>query len=322
MTKNANDSSMPGDRQLIVADTDAGLRLDVFLAREIPDLTRSGIKKMIQRGDVQVNSELPTVHYFLKSGDRIACAVSSDRRLPTSTLPLEPLPAISIIAETNDYIILDKPVGLLVHPISGRRATTLIDWLVAHDPAIAKVGEDPGRPGIVHRLDKDVSGLMVIARTQDMFDHLKTQFKTRQIAKHYTALVHGVVIDDSDDIRLPIGRSKSHRGLYAARPAGQEQADDRHAWTHITVQERFTKYTLLDVEILTGRTHQIRVHLKSYGHPIVGDPLYGLKDDRSGAPRLFLHASSLEFTDLTGEHVSFASPLPGNLERFLVSIDK
>lgn len=182
--------------------------------------------------------------------------------------------AIKIIYENDGFLVLDKPAGLEVYSEIKKEEPTLVDWLLEKYPAIAKVGPDPARPGIVHRLDKAASGLMVVAKTRFAFDHLAKQFLERQVKKEYTVLVHGSVSKDEGTIEFPLARAKS--GRFAALPMGSE---GRVAITEYEVIERFRNFTLLKVRIKTGRTHQIRVHLHALGHSVVGDKLYKQKKD-------------------------------------------
>jgi len=220
-----------------------------------------------------------------------------------------------IIAKTDDYLVIEKPSGLLSHPSSpDKPEPSLLDFLAKHAPETKEVG-DPIRPGLIHRLDKDVSGLLVVARTQRMYDHLKHQFQEHTIEKHYTALVHGNIHKDTGEIKFRIARSTGGKRM-AARP---EDEEGREALTEFTVLERLVGSTLLDVQIHTGRTHQIRAHFHGYGNPIIGDPLYKQKSTKlKRAPsRIFLHSSKLGFTDLENVHQDFLSPLPQELVDFL-----
>ncbi|MEA3463620.1 MAG: RNA pseudouridine synthase [Patescibacteria group bacterium] len=232
-----------------------------------------------------------------------------------------------IIYENSNFLVINKPAGLLVHGADHIKEPTLVDQLLKQYPKLAKIGEDPCRPGIMHRLDKQVSGLMVIAKTQNAFDHLKKQFQTRTITKIYTALVYGKIEKDEDEINFPIQRSsKGHK--MAALPfttKGKFTQEGRQAITEFQILQKFINYTLLKVKIKTGRTHQIRVHMSAYGHPIAGDDLYSTKKTREKnrkikLNKIFLAATELSFTDLGGERKQFIIELPEELNKFLKQI--
>lgn len=224
-----------------------------------------------------------------------------------------------VIAETKDYLVIEKPAGLLAHPAPNTDEPTLLDFLAKKYPETKKIG-DPNRAGLVHRLDRDVSGVMVIPRTPEMYEHLKKQFQERTIEKHYTALVHGNIKKEDGVINFPIGRSKRHGRMAARAEQGTEMQDgDREAETHFWVLDRRVGSTLLDIQIKTGRTHQIRTHLFAYGFPIIGDTIYHPKTTKlkRSPGRIFLHASRLAFTNLAGERVEYVSELPEILRAFL-----
>jgi 23S rRNA pseudouridine1911/1915/1917 synthase len=286
----------------IVDASHADTRLDVFLTEVQAGKTRSSIQKAIQRGLVRINDSETTVHHFLKEGDNIVWdeAFSPKKAVPaTSDMPMP-----TIIEETADWLVIDKPAGLLTHPSNSSREPTLVEWFLAHSPEAKQVGEEPSRPGVVHRLDRDVSGLLVLAKTQAAFEALKRDFAQRNVEKRYLTLVHGEIPKEEDDIKLKIARSTS-KARMAARPKEEE---GKAAWTHYKVRERFVGATLLDVEILSGRTHQIRAHLHGIGHPVIGDPLYKRRQtDRNVKPnQILLQSIHLAFTDpTTGERKSF-----------------
>jgi 23S rRNA pseudouridine1911/1915/1917 synthase len=224
---------------------------------------------------------------------------------------------IKIIFEDDDFLIIDKPAGLEVATEIKKAGPTLVDWLLEKYPGIAKVGENPARPGIVHRLDKAASGLMVVAKTNAALEHLAKQFEERKIKKEYTVLAHGKVTKDEGTIEFPIARAKS--GRFAALPLGS--AGGRAAVTDYEVIKRFRNFTLLKIRIKTGRTHQIRVHLHALGHSVVGDKLYKQKKIKKILlDRLFLHASNLGFYDLENKWKEFSSDLPVELVNFLQSV--
>jgi len=224
---------------------------------------------------------------------------------------------IKIIYEDKNILVVDKPAGLEVASEREKSEPTLVDWLVKKYPSIAKVGPDPARPGIVHRLDKNASGMLLVAKTEAAFELLSKQFKERTVKKEYTVLVHGVVTQDEGTIEFPIARANS--GRFAALPLGSESG--RLAITEYEIVERFKNFTLLKVKIKTGRTHQIRVHLFALGYPVVGDKLYRSKKIKEPIlPRLFLHASKIIFTDLEGKRQELESNLPEDLKIFLSAI--
>jgi 23S rRNA pseudouridine1911/1915/1917 synthase len=219
---------------------------------------------------------------------------------------------IKVIYEDGDVLAIDKPAGLLVHG-----PDSLVDWLKEKYPEIKKVGDDPERPGIVHRLDKDTSGVLLAAKNQKTFEYLKSQFRDRKIKKKYLALVHGNVKNDSGVIDLPIAKSKSDFRKRAA--VGKTIGKEREAVTEYLVKKRFKDFTLVEAYPQTGRTHQIRVHFKAIGHPIAGDRLYGPQKriNSLGLKRHFLHAAFLDFVLQNGSRVRFEADLPDDLQKAL-----
>ena len=227
-----------------------------------------------------------------------------------------------IIYEDHDLLVLNKPAGLTVHKTSPTdKQTTLVDWLTEKYPQIKEVGDDPAvRPGIVHRLDKHTSGLMVVAKTQAAFSYLKEQFQTKKMKKQYLALVFGQLKNQSGLIDKPLGKLGTKQ---TTQIKGKTELDVKEAQTEYQVIEEFNGFSLLEVKPLTGRTHQIRVHLNSIGHPIVGDSLYGGKHHPRPAgllERMFLHAQKLEFTTLAGEPLTLEADPPSELTNFLNSL--
>lgn len=311
-------------KKLIVTSLHAGKRLDVFLT-EMLGKTRSSIKNLIQAGAILLNGETTAVHHFLKEGEKVTCkeasvlpSVTPTHRTGGTTEGLFP----DVIAETDDWMVLDKPAGLLVHPDAKHKTNTLVDWLIEHDPKIARIGEHPERPGIVHRLDREVSGLMVIAKTPRAYDDLQRQFRERIIGKRYLAFTHGRVRQEEGDIKFRIARSTT-KARMVARPV-QEHVG-RAAWTHYRVDERRRHATLLELEILSGRTHQIRAHLQAIGHPIIGDALYATSKTsvRIHAPRLMLQSVFLAFHDpASGVRRSFSLQPDPSFAQMLASLPK
>ena len=295
-----------------VTEDQVDMRLDHFLTQET-DKTRSSLQNAIKKGLVTVSGQKPTVHRFLRLGDEIIFTpevkpTALERAEEKVKNPELRLPTLaSILIDTHpDYYVINKPAGLMVHPDNRGEGDTLVDVILTAEPEIVKVGEDPSRPGIVHGLDKDVSGLMLIARTQKGFDALKDEFAQRNVKKTYIVLVHGALPHDEDDIKFRIARSTS-KARMAALP--QNDSEGKAAWTHYRVLERFRVATLAEVEILSGRTHQIRAHMHALGCPVIGDGLYTIKKtefDRTKSPKLLLQSVGIQFTDPeTGERKSY-----------------
>lgn len=236
----------------------------------------------------------------------------------------DPSIKLDIVYEDEDLAVIDKPAGLLVHPVPRTEEKTLTDFLSERYPEIKKVGDEPElRPGLVHRLDKDTSGLMVIARNQKTFEFLKNQFQERKVEKRYLALVYGQIAKEEGQIILPIGRSRK----FGRQAAGLKGKNVRPALTEFKVVGRFSAkggdFTLLEVRPKTGRTHQIRAHLASIGHPIVGDRLYAKKKSEPlGLFRQFLHAYFLKFTAPDGKILEFRSELPESLKDYLAALER
>lgn len=290
---------------LVVPPDSIGKRLDQFISQVRPDVSRSAVQKAIKRGDILVNSKNVTPHYQLNVKDQIALVKPLHS---TKALIPSQHQTFIVINEDENFLVIDKPAGLLVHPNGENHDTTLANQLIAYYPPLATVGDDPIRPGIVHRLDREVSGVMVVAKTQTAFNHLKQQFQSRNITKEYRAVVYGVPTKTSGEITFSITRSKHQPSRMAARPddSGKEAA------TLYEVLKSERNRSLLRVMTKTGRTHQVRVHLFALGHPVVGDQLYHpKKKDRHTPDRILLHASRLCFRDLTDVERFFESPLPG-----------
>jgi 23S rRNA pseudouridine1911/1915/1917 synthase len=307
------------------------IRLDKYLVGQYPNISRSQIQKAIKNGDVLVDGNETTVHHFLKSGEKIEIKKDfgniETRQCLVSTTANNKI-KLNIITETDDYIIINKPAGMLVHPTDKGETDTLANGLLAYCPEIENAGDTQptNRRGIVHRLDREVSGLLVVAKTQDMFERLKKQFQNRTVKKEYIALVHGQMENNSGTIDFPIGINKD-TGKMAARPKSVETQNlaslqSKTAITTYEVLKQFQQYSLLKVQIKTGRTHQIRVHLNALKHPIVGDKTYRPKNlhSRIKLDRIFLHAQTLGFNDIKGEWCEFNSELPKQLNSFLKTL--
>ena len=292
----------------LVVEPGAGerIRLDVFLADKIEGLSRAQVRKVIDAGGVRVGSFTRKAGYKLRPGDRVH--VEYEIPAPEGALVPQNIP-VKIVYMDADVIVIDKPPHLVVHPGPGHPSGTLVNALIYHFPEVALVGNEQ-RPGIVHRLDQDTSGVMVVARSPRAFASLQDQFKSRVVWKTYLALAWGRMSDTEGKLSWPLGRHPKEGSKISIRARSPKKAE-----TFFQVQRPFKDTTLLEVKPVTGRTHQIRVHLAAAGHPVVGDPVYGKKREPREFPRIFLHAHTLSFLHpATGERLTFASPLPPDLE--------
>lgn len=283
-------------------------RLDVALAAEL-GISRASAQKAIKDGRVSIDGK--TVNAHLKVGPEVTIKLAAEKKVSTVELKKVPL---NILFEDDDVIVVNKPASLLVHAAPGKHEYTLEDALLAYYPAIKKAGLAEKRNGIVHRLDKEASGVLVVAKNDKAFHFLKNVFSERLSEKTYTVLVNGNVEDQSGTINFPIARSRS-RARMAARPESQE---GKEAVTHFDVVKRYSSTTLLKVRIETGRTHQIRAHFFALGHPVVGDQLYVRRDIKTSMlSRLFLHSTELTLPLPNGESMTFNAPLPDELASYL-----
>lgn len=288
-------------------------RLDKFLTEQFAQLSRSYWQKEIKKRNILVNQQTVTPHHFLKNGDTIDIDVAPEKITTPKIWPLK------IVAESDNFLIINKPAGLTVHRTHNHSTEyTLADMLLARWPILKSVGENQLRPGIVHRLDKEVSGVMIIAKNNTTFWHLKKQFKDRQIKKIYLGLVYGQMPDLSGKIDFKITRS-SRSGKMVARPSNQI---GKEALTEYEVIKSNQHYSYLKITPHTGRTHQIRLHLAALGHPLVGEYLHIPKKLKrfKNIDRIFLHAYSLGFYDLTNNWQEYKVPLPTNLKKILNSL--
>ncbi len=293
---------------LIVEAQGAGIRLDRFIADQIPDLTRSYVRQLIDTDNVLVNDQNVRPSVAVRSGDIITIQLPEVQ--PTALTP-EDIP-LTVVYEDNDVAVIDKPAGMVVHPAPGHSSGTLVHALLARYPDISIGGDQ--RPGIVHRLDRDTSGLIVIARHDRAQQHIQAQQQARTMLKGYLALVAGRMKAQEGIIDAPIDRHPHDRLRMAVVVGG------RTARTHWHVLEELGSYTLLDVRLETGRTHQIRVHFASQHHQVVGDSVYGLKRPRTtfGLKRQFLHAYKLGFRlPSNDEWLELRSELPADLQQAL-----
>ncbi|MBN1991709.1 MAG: RluA family pseudouridine synthase [Anaerolineae bacterium] len=311
---------MPPEQAIQIQVDRPAARLDRFLAEAMPHLSRSQIQKLIRQGQVCLST----------SPNRESCQITRPgagvQPGQVITLHLPPAPEkdlqpelmpLDIVFEDDDLVVLNKPAGLVVHPAHGHAAGTLVNALLARYPDLAGLREaDAGvRPGLVHRLDRDTSGLMIVARTPQALQHLRRQFKTRAVEKTYLALVFGRPEAPAGVIDVPLGRDPRHRQKFAPRPGGKP------ARTHYRLREDFGRYSLLEVGLETGRTHQIRVHLAWLKCPVVGDPVYGRQKNALGLKRQFLHAWRLRFEHpRRGTMLQLEAPLPGDLQAALAGL--
>jgi 23S rRNA pseudouridine1911/1915/1917 synthase len=270
-------------RIVVVDTTSEGARVDRFLADHIPDFSRGRIQKLIEDANVTIDGAIVRASERLRVGQRVTVQLPP----PESTGVVATDIALDVVIERPDLLVLNKPAGMVVHPAPGHPADTMANALMARHPNLA-VG-NARRPGIVHRLDKDTSGLMVVALTDHMYLWLVDQMARRQVHKEYLALVHGDVGHEVGSIEAPIGRDRHDRQKMGVVPEGRE------ATTGFRVVERYAGFTLLRLKLETGRTHQIRVHLAAIGHPVAGDIVYGARKAQLGLARQFLHASYLGF---------------------------
>ena len=296
---------------------DAGKRLDHYLLEQMSGHSRARLQSWIKEGLVLVDGACAKASHLLHAGERIEVAPAE---LPPLHAAPEDLP-IEILYEDPAVIAINKPAGLTVHAGAGALSGTLVNRLVHHFQSLSQVGGDV-RPGIVHRLDKDTSGVLLVARTDAAHRNLAAQFAARTVEKLYLALVEGVVRADSGRITKPIARDPVHRTRMTAR-VSSKTGPGRAALTEYRVLERFEGFTFLEIRLGTGRTHQIRVHMADLGHPVAGDRLYGKRPRAATAERMFLHAWRIGFLSpaslgsANGERVTVQAPLPGELEQWL-----
>jgi len=293
------------------AEQYAGKRLDQALHEQLPEFSRARLQDWIKRGRVLVNGAPARSSRVLRASDRIDVE-------PAELPPLRAVPEaipLRVLFEDPDLVAIDKPAGMVVHAGAGIHTGTLVNALLHRFDALSALGGEL-RPGIVHRLDRYTSGALLVAKNDAAHRALAAQFAGRQVEKTYLALVHGSLAQDRGRIESPIARDPHHRVRMTARlPRG------RAAWTEYRVLRRFARFTFLEVRIGTGRTHQIRVHLSSIGHPVAGDRLYGAPAHAAGQPpheRFFLHAHRIRFQHpFTGQPMEIESPLPEDLRIWL-----
>ncbi len=305
----------------IVSENEAGTRLDAWLthqaiACQATALSRARIQALIHEGRVTVNGRILKDHYKIRSGDSITLAIPP----PIATALIPQAIPLDILYEDADLLVLNKPAGLVVHPAAGHASGTLVNALLHHCDSLTSIGGEQ-RPGIVHRLDRDTSGVMVVAKSDRALAGLVNQFKQRTIHKHYIAIVWGQPIPARGTIETLIGRHRVDRKKMAV-----QSKTGRAAITHYEISERFKDFSLVRIRLETGRTHQIRVHMAHRGHPIVGDAQYGSRSIRllpAPVGRQMLHAETLAFTHpVTGNPLTFAAPWPDDFNALVAALRK
>jgi 23S rRNA pseudouridine1911/1915/1917 synthase len=302
--------------EITVDASEAGVRLDIYLARKT-GITRSQIQKVIIGGDVLVSGEKVSRHYKIRGGDLIVLKIPEKGK---EALIPERL-SVEILYCDRYVVVVDKPAGMVVYPSAGHRHGTLMNALAYRCERLASTG-GPLRPGVVHRLDKDTSGVMIVALDDTAYHNLVEQFRGRLIKKRYIALIYGELREPAGEIASPIGRSASDRKKMSARVR-----KGKEALTKWKVLRRFGEATMIEVSLGTGRTHQIRVHFSSVGHPVIGDRLYGKKTEigmcRIPVPRQMLHSETLGFTHpATGEYMEFRCPSPEDMEKVIRALSE
>ncbi len=298
--------------ELTVEAGEAGSRLDRFISGRLPEYTRSRIQKLTEDGFVLADGKPAKASHKVRAGETVSLTVPELR--DPDILP-KPIP-LDIIYEDGDMLVVNKPQGMVVHPAAGNYTGTLVNALLAYcgDSLSGINGER--RPGILHRIDKDTSGLLLVAKNDMAHQGLAAQIKAHSLTRAYLALVHGGFRTDSGTVDLPIGRHPADRKKMAVT-----YHNAREAVTHYRVLERFGRYTLLECVLETGRTHQIRVHMAKLGHPIAGDPVYGVKKEPFSTNGQLLHAYKVGFVHpRTGAYLEFTSPLPDYYEKILKNL--
>jgi 23S rRNA pseudouridine1911/1915/1917 synthase len=310
---------MPEVREFVVPVEESGTRLDIFLTRRLREWSRSQVQRQIRSGQVSIDTRaVYKASEPVERGDRISVRAS---RHELRAAP-EPLP-LDIVYEDEDLVVVNKPAGMAVHVGAGVKSGTVVNALLHHIGTLSTEGGEL-RPGIVHRLDRMTSGLLLVAKNNVAHRQLAAQFKERKIRKTYIALVHGRLPAESGEIHSSVGRDRVHR--VRMRTAG---IGAREARTRYRVLRRFAQFTLVEAQPLTGRTHQIRVHFSSIRHPVVGDTLYGAPSqfrvagrERKTLQRNFLHAAAIEFVHpRSAQPMRFESPTPAELEQFLSQVE-
>jgi 23S rRNA pseudouridine1911/1915/1917 synthase len=301
----------PGRIEIKAEGNGAGIRVDSYIASKLDFLSRSHVQRMIDQGMVKVNGKNVKRNYLVKEGDLIVADVLEPKK--PEVLPQD-IP-IDIVYEDSHLMVVNKPAGMVVHPAPGNYSNTLVNALLAYCDDLSGIN-GVYRPGIVHRIDKDTTGLLVVAKNENAHRGLAAQLKDHSITRRYVALVEGVLNEDKGIIDAPIGRNPADRKKMAV-----VQRNSKNAITRFKVIKRYTGYTLIELMLETGRTHQIRVHMAYIGHPVVGDPEYGKKGEL-GATGQLLHAAALGFIHpVKGEYMVFEAPLPDAFQSIIDNLE-
>lgn len=288
---------------------EAGVRIDAYLAGALEDISRSYIKKLIDESQVNVNGNIVKANYKLKAEDEIEIIIPDPIKLDVLPEKID----LDIVYEDKDIVVVNKPKGMVVHPAAGNYTGTLVNALLAHCEGSLSDINGVIRPGIVHRIDKDTTGILVVAKNNAAHEGLTKKLKVHDIERVYTAICEGVIKEESGTIDAPIGRHTVDRKKMAVNTK-----NGRHAVTHFKVLERFKNATLIEARLETGRTHQIRVHMSYIGHPLLGDEVYGRKTQKYKLQGQALHATVLGFEHpITGEYMEFSSKLPDYFEQLI-----
>ena len=297
--------------ELEITAEENGTRLDSYLAEELEGISRSYLQKLIGEGLILVNQKTVKSNYKVKTGDSVLVQIPEAAPVDIQPEAMD----LDIVYEDSDLLIVNKPVGLVVHPAHGHYSGTLVNGLLAHCTDLSGINGKM-RPGIVHRIDKDTSGLLMIAKNDMAHQHLAAQLKEHSIKRAYYALVQGVISEPAGLVDAPIGRHETDRKKMAVTFKNSKEAR-----THYYVKERFAKNSFIECRLETGRTHQIRVHMAYLGHPLVGDPLYGTRKNNLDFPGQALHAYALGFVHpRTGEELYFEAPLPEHFQSVLKTL--
>lgn len=296
-----------------ITPDDKGVRIDKYLADNVPDVTRSSIVNLIESGSVIVSGKTVAKNYKLRAGDEIEITIPDpvEYEAKAENIPLD------IVYEDSDLLVVNKPKGMVVHPAAGNYEGTLVNALLYHCKDELSGINGVMRPGIVHRIDKNTSGLLIVAKNDKAHKHLAKQIQEHSFTREYEAVVHGNFREDSGTVDAPIGRHHTERKKMTVT-----DKNSKNAVTHFEVIKRFGKYTHIKCILETGRTHQIRVHMAYIGHPVAGDDVYGVKKEKTSFPGQCLHARKIGFVHPTsGEYLEFSSDLPEYFQKFLSKLN-